>query len=209
MRQRAHGALREGIDDLGLSAVGSMTRALALLEESADETDLDEQQIHAIGHAFTADLRDAHLWDAPENATHRIWLRQQAYVRTHCAMAAIGGGAWIADQIAGIASRQTQDRSEFRLHDTRPRHNDRWWHDVDLDYFLNDYEAGCGHGPLHAAAPQGTAAHSADETPGTANADMTGAEPIDDGAVPDAGARHTPARVGRAGPTSSHHHGGR
>jgi hypothetical protein len=130
---------------------------------------------------------------------------------------AIGGDAWTADQIAGIASRQTQDRREFRLHDTRRRHNDRWRDSVDLDWFLNEYEilqriwpvgtpleadlwTEHGQSPPGAAAPHDTAAQGADEPPSTSSAEMAEAGPIDDGAIPDASAHHTHTQAGHKRP---------
>ena len=230
MRQHCHAFLWDGVDDVGLCPFDSTLRALALFEQSADETGLSNQDVHTVGNAFANDLRPAHLWDRPHSATNREWLRQQVYVRAHCMVTAIGGDAWTADQIAGIASRQTQDRREFRLHDTRRRHNNRWWDSVDLDWFLNEYDilqriwpvgtpleadlwTEHGQSPPGAAAPHDTAAQGADEPPSTSSAEMAEAGQIDDGAIPDASAHRThtqdtsapatvPATPGAPSPTS-------
>ena len=53
-----------------------MKRALALLEESAEEIGLNEQEVHAVGNAVMTDLHDTHLCDGPDNTANCEWLRQ-------------------------------------------------------------------------------------------------------------------------------------
>ena len=228
MRRRAHVAFWEGIDDFGLSPTDGMWRALALLEAWADtREDVHGRDVHLIGRAFAADLRDAHLWDEPDSATNHEWLRQQAYVRAYRKVTAMGGDARIADQLAGIVSRQTQDRREFRLYDARQDVSDEsWWHSTDLDWYreeLAEYDEEyeywshgeeCEHetseqSQPRAAAPHGAAPHNAGGTQSTTDTNMTGAEPSDDGAEPDVSAHRTHARPGhkrpRHGATDTQH----
>ena len=219
LRQRCHEFLWDGIDDTGLCPLDSMLRSLWLLEQSADNMGLSNRDVHAIGQAFLHDLRPARLWEGPRSATNRAWLRQQVYVRAHCIVTALGGDAWTADQVAGSASRQSQDRREFHLHDMR-RNFDRWWDSdgVDLDWFLSEYEllepiwpAGTPlveayprteheQGPPGDAAPHGTTARSADAQPSAPSAET--AEPVltDDGAVPEAVPHHAHTQAGHKRP---------
>jgi hypothetical protein len=115
------------------------------------------------------DLHDTHLCDGTDNTANCEWLRQQAYVRAHAAVTTVGATAWVADQVASIPSRQTRDRREFRLHDTRPRHHDRWWRDVDLSHFLA--EPPPTQQQQQAPPPHAITAHGTAETPDAAEAD--------------------------------------
>ena len=218
-RRQAHVAFWDGINDLGLSPADSEWRALALLEAWATtREDVHERDIHLIGHAFRADLRDAHLWDEPDSTANHEWLRQQTYVHAHRKITAMGGSAQIADHLASVVSRQTQDRREFHLHDARRDvGGEPWWHSTDLDWYQEelceydeDYEY-CSHeeesehetstrSQPGAAAPHATDPRDAGGAQSTTNTNGTGAEPTDDGAEPDVSARRTCTQTERKRP---------
>ena len=130
----------------------------------------------------------------------------------------MGGSAQIADHLASVVSRQTQDRREFHLHDARRDvGGEPWWHSTDLDWYQEelceydeDYEY-CSHeeesehetstrSQPGAAAPHATDPRDAGGAQSTTNTNGTGAKPTDDGAEPDVNARRTCTQTERKRP---------